>query len=682
MHAMSLLTVCSLAHRSGQKRRRPVHGDGDRYRDSHSGGKRYRQDNGGRSRGKEREELLPFGRWRSMHGKDLESEREAEEKYKEYVTQWTRKQEDIFMRQHENEDWFQDRYAFNRLIKIREQRQRDFKQEARRLLDLCAEDNQEALAQLLPDLDCPPDLYKYLQENRVQRGGRKFFSESGLKPVGDLFAKERTVYIPRIPPRISNDTVRESLEKAIQGREELKDLTADDLKFEVIYNDACSTCHKGTEPFDRCAWVECASELVCKVLIQLSSLKIGDASSEGERRDNDEAVEIRLNPKLDFPNKLVPADASAFSRIEHDVKQAFELAHVLDMQEGLSDEKLGIEQLLDESAIDRLLEKATAAKVEQRKILAGENQTEDQGQILSVHFDLARKLDIILGYLRRVHLTCYYSFTSYRDKGDLAYSSMVPRLRVPLETKVILEQHKLAEQQGAPEKEGAKDEGDGKNRETTAKPASRKSRYLQRLDDEIAAIMKRNNEDAKKERALQREKDTERAEKLKTEAVESFCEAETKQEGENRFRCMLPPYKLFRAKSFVFKHIHAKHTDRIAEVEAEAMKVLTREIFRRDQMKPLPTVEQNLDLGYGRNQEAPPMPPRFGPRGPPPLLAGFGPRPPPPMLQGFGPRPHFPRGNPMFNQQPPQRMYNDPDATQEKVVDLKYSRPVVDYSDL
>ena len=620
---------------------------------------------------------MVFGKWRAIHGKDLESGTDMDEKYKEYVTQWTRKQEDVFMRRHENDDWFQDRYAFNRLMKIREQRQRDFKRQAQELLDLCRDNNQEGLSELLPDLDCPKALYKHIQESRAQRGGLKFFSESGLTPVGDMFTKSRTVYIPRIPPRISNATVKEALEKVIAEREEVKDMPTEELAFEITYNDACSTAHKGTRPFDRCAWVECVSERVRQVLIQLSSLRIEDP---GEGQKHGDGFEIRLNPKLDFPNRLVPKDASAFTRIEHDVKQAFELAHVLDEQEELPGAKLGIEQLLDQSAIDTLIEKSTAERVKERNV--GDN--EEHAQILGVYFDLTRKLDVILGYLRRVHLTCYYSYTSFRDKGDLAYSSMVPRLRVPLDTSVIIEQQKKAEEEE--EKKGNEETTDGANNGESANEVSTawRSRYLTSLDEGIKKIMARNTEEAKKERALQREKDTARAEKLKTEAVESFCEAETKQEGENRFRCMLPPYKLFRAKSFVFKHIHAKHTDRIAEVEAEAMKVLTREIFRRDEMKPLPTVENNLDIGYGRNQGPPPMHHRFGPRGPPPLLEGFGPR-DPPMLHGFAPRPPGFRAPVHMHPFPPQqqqRNYKDPDATREKAVDLKYSRPVVDYSDL
>lgn len=47
-----------------------------------------------------------------------------------------------------------------------------------------------------------------------------------------------------------------------------------------------------------------------------------------------------------------------------------------------------------------------------------------------------RRLDLVLAYLRRVHLVSYYAHTRYRDEGAMLHSSATPFLRHPLPRKL------------------------------------------------------------------------------------------------------------------------------------------------------------------------------------------------------------------------------------------------------
>lgn len=633
-----------------RKRRRS--GSRNRVARSFDGQKRHRQEGARDSRRKGNENMLSFKRWKSINEKSLDEsvDVDIEQAYKQYVAQWTQKQEDRFVEEHQDEDWFKDKYSFVRVQEQREARCVHSKQEADRILQICGEtDPHKALADVFPDLDCPKPLLEFitLRRQKAQTGTRSPFDENAFQCVGEEFAQNRTVYIPRIPPKVSNASIKGSLLGAVEVMEDVNDA---ENAWTIYYNDPCSTSHKGTTPFDRCAWIECSSEAVCTSLVELESLIVD--------REGGETTHIKLKRKLSFPNRLVPSQASFPKRIKHDLDHALDLAVALDKYQGLSNNGLGIEVLLRERAVERLVEQKGEEET------SDDDEDDDKNELVKYR-KMKRKLDVVIGYLRKVHMTCYYTYSQYRDIGDKAYGSMVPRLRVPMDSKAVLEKLKsegVKEEEKAEESEKEKAEESEKEKEGDSE-LEWESKYLQRIDQGIEEIMGKLSDTQVAVELEQRSKDIARAEMLREDAIESFCEAETKMEGDDRFRCMLPPYKLFRAKAFVFKHIHSKHGDRIKEVEAEAMKVLMRELFKRDEAKPLTSVEQNVERGMsgqgGSGGSQLLLPLRHNNRS---------------YTQRLHPLPRA------FNSAP--RYYNDPDASKEEVVALKYSRPVIDYSDL
>lgn len=50
------------------------------------------------------------------------------------------------------------------------------------------------------------------------------------------------------------------------------------------------------------------------------------------------------------------------------------------------------------------------------------------------------------------------------------------------------------------------------------------------------------------------------------QATDSFIESNTVKESPNRFRCKLPPNKLFKSEKFVRKHIRSKQKKALAQV--------------------------------------------------------------------------------------------------------------------
>jgi len=592
----------------------------------------------------------------------------------------------------------------------------------------------EKFVQRFPSLDCPPDL-----QPRKDRGRMPTTSEP-FKAIGEDYPAHMVVHVPKIAAKVSSDMLMSAISKEMEKYEGPGEKT-----FELYLNDPCSTVgFREKTVFNRCGWIICSHQNEAEYL---EGKTLSVAISED---DKESTVQIRLMKQRRFPNRKLHSEFSDPLRVSHDLDQALSLAESLDKHEGLSSESSGIGVFLSSMAAKAIIQEAEAKTSTLLHI-----PEEHSARIKKADQEYnakKRRLDLVLGYLRHVHLLCYYSHTQFRDKGDLLHGGLLPRVRLPLSEKALVARYLNKEAVDGPPLEGndsAEKVEDGSKRDdqpaeddATKGPKTWKVNALKGVDEGIGNIVNRLSEDAVTERKNQRVQDMERAESLKKAAVESFCEAETKEEAENRFRCMLPPYKLFRAKKFVFKHILSKHPERIQKVGEEAMQVLDREIFERDDRKPLQDVEYWLQVGLGkkdppgdgrgsRNSRAdscrqfnrardhhldpdrrprgPPhkfdsgLDPRRGPRGPPrghpmsqpshfprgpPMGMGRG----PPMggPRNFRPRgnpdryipgPAFPRGAPLHNERHPHGEVGRDGSNQEGPSQPQY-RTVVDYSDL
>lgn len=102
------------------------------------------------------------------------------------------------------------------------------------------------------------------------------------------------------------------------------------------------------------------------------------------------------------------------------------------------------------------------------------------------------------------------------------------------------------------------------------------------------------------------------AESTKKEALKLRLNANTVNEGEGRYRCNLPPNKLFKAPEFVHKHLKSRHADRMKEVLEKAVEDVYRANFEND-----PSKEEVISI-YNEGAAGDKGPPNRGSRPPPP----------------------------------------------------------------
>jgi len=170
-------------------------------------------------------------------------------------------------------------------------------------------------------------------------------------------------------------------------------------------------------------------------------------------------------------------------------------------------------------------------------------------------------LDLYLAYLRAAFHTCYYCAV-VTDHLEELQRKCLKHVRKPL-SKTMLEEVKAAEAEKAEkEKEGKEDEDDVEKDEKKEKESPVKEkvsdnrdwkrndeRWLEWLDSKIALLIDRDGVDPRNYGGKHYDEEL-------TKAVEPFI----KQEDEGKFRCKTCQ-KLFKATSFVEKHIANKHPE-------------------------------------------------------------------------------------------------------------------------
>lgn len=156
--------------------------------------------------------------------------------------------------------------------------------------------------------------------------------------------------------------------------------------------------------------------------------------------------------------------------------------------------------------------------------------------------DDGRRLDHIITYLREVHYYCYYSGNEFLEDA----TSMPPQ-----ELRPVLKNN---------ESKGDSD-----------------MRMLKRVDERTKWVLERDYDRPRS--------NSSHAEKEKAEAVEKWLNDNTINEGQGRFRCKLPPNKLFKAPEFVHKHLKTRHADRMKAVMEKAVEDVYRQNFENDPSK-------------------------------------------------------------------------------------------------
>ncbi|KAI0773972.1 hypothetical protein C8Q74DRAFT_1368496 [Fomes fomentarius] len=205
-------------------------------------------------------------------------------------------------------------------------------------------------------------------------------------------------------------------------------------------------------------------------------------------------------------------------------------------------------------AVERRIEKVMAELQEQ-----GAVDTSDEKALEAKRTVIA--LDLYLAYLRASFNTCYYCAV-VTDHLEELQRKCIMHLRKPM-SKMMLQEVQAAEAQKA-DKE-PKDEESAepvKEKDSSAKDKAESrdwkrndERWLEWLDSKIALLIDRNGVDPRDYGGKSYEEELSRA-----------CESYIKQEDEGKFRCKTCQ-KLFKATSFVEKHIANKHPEIVKHLE-------------------------------------------------------------------------------------------------------------------
>ncbi|KZT12870.1 uncharacterized protein LAESUDRAFT_689788 [Laetiporus sulphureus 93-53] len=205
-------------------------------------------------------------------------------------------------------------------------------------------------------------------------------------------------------------------------------------------------------------------------------------------------------------------------------------------------------------AVERRIEKIMADLKEHGQVdTADEKALEAKKAVVS--------LDLYLAYLRAAFHTCYYCAV-VTDHLEELQRKCVKHVRKPM-SKALLQEVKAAEEK-AEQEQRAQAEGDDEKKEKEVaikeKTESRDwkrndERWLEWLDSKIALLIDRNGVDPR-----------DYGGKSYEEELSKAAEPHMKQEDEGKFRCKTCQ-KLFKATSFVEKHIANKHPELVKHLE-------------------------------------------------------------------------------------------------------------------
>ncbi|KAI0069110.1 hypothetical protein BV25DRAFT_1818065 [Artomyces pyxidatus] len=257
-------------------------------------------------------------------------------------------------------------------------------------------------------------------------------------------------------------------------------------------------------------------------------------------------------------------------------------------------------------------------------------------------------LDFYLAYLRAAFNTCYYC-AIVTDHMEELQRKCIKHVRKPI-SKAALEEYKAAvaekaqkvkevkEEEGAPEKEK---EPPAKEDPSDIRDWRRNDeRWLDWLDSKIALLINRDGVDPRQYGGKSYDEEL-------SKAVEPYV----KQEDEGKYRCKTCQ-KLFKATSFVEKHIANKHGELVKQLD----EIPYFNNFALDPHHIQPFSHPPPSTGSGQ----PPPPQAYGLQGPPPPPFPPGdygrgaPFYPPPHGQGYPP--------PHLQSYPPNGGYWDPQA--------------------
>ncbi|TFK28692.1 hypothetical protein FA15DRAFT_584107 [Coprinopsis marcescibilis] len=377
-----------------------------------------------------------------------------------------------------------------------------------------------------------------------------------------------------------------------------------------------------------------------------------------------------------FVNRIryAPEVASRPERLEKDLANAKKLASILEDEAGklratkvstsktengtgtVDDQQTDAPMSAVETEDDDPEPKERGSDAVERRIEIAMAELRDQG-LVNVNDEQAYdakktivSLDLYLAYLRAAFNTCYYCSVTTDHVEELQRKCVRHLRKPPVEEQVKAVENRTDKDKSKDDNSADKPLEKEKKDNKTAndkKEGRNDDRWLEWLDSKIALLINRDGVDPR-----------DYGGKSYEEELSKAVEAHIKQEDEGKFRCKTCQ-KLFKATTFVEKHIANKHAELVKQLD----EIPYFNNFALDPHRIQPFAHPPPNAGTGNNQ---PPPQAFGIQ--PPAFQDhrnfyppYGPYPPPPYHGGHWEYPYPPYMHmPMYPPQMPPRRDDNP----------------------
>jgi len=518
------------------------------------------------------EHMKTFEAWKESQDSEMEvDEAQLQEQYKAYCDEYMSQLETAFFNQHQNSEWFRERYGPKEIM----HRRKEMSQWAHTEAALFSQQFQSspkafiASASLNPVHGSEGKWSETADEpNKRKRSGT--FENSTDESFDAKAIVGHGIYaiqIRRVPAWCTRRMLIETLGMEMGDIPFLRLALTDATKSKDQEYSRGAFVMFSTDEESKTAARRLKNATITEAIVPSATTDEGDLSGiKVPRTFNLQAFGYKLRGFLTLDPSL-----STPSRIAFDCEQAISLAYILDEEKGLKSSNLPNEM-----------------EVEVQNSLGLKSILEDNGVIEALNNSddpICAKLDLVCAYLKRVHLYVYYGAQQYSSEGELL---LVKTYRRNEHAKSSQTEEKVE---------------NGMEVDCSTLPAESKVPTMeQKIDEAVAARIKEAKESAAmivKEEAVCKEF------LIEEEAmIAKWLDEMTLLTDEAHARCGIKDCgKLFRDIPYVHKHLKNKHAAEMNIFTADIAVPYLKMAYEEDKEKPLPTIP--LDVGSGGRNSAP-----------------------------------------------------------------------------
>ncbi|KAF7720961.1 hypothetical protein EC973_005674 [Apophysomyces ossiformis] len=495
--------------------------------------------------------LMPYKQFceylRQTYPRSQFDDSELQSRYGKYKAKYAARQLSLFFNSNKDKQWFQEKYhptvSLPRIQEMK-QRRRKYQKEFLIALEEGKYDDIRYDEQVSPDQATSND---HKEDGEVEKDNE---NETEVQNDDNL-EYEPHLIIKTVPPTIPRQRIIEMCQE-VEG-------------FEYLALSEPSPNKK----FHRIGWIRFKEGTdIQKAFDQLQNLKIDDF-----------IFHLAMNRKNQIQSratKTAPEIANTTERLKADLQNALELSKEMDSD--LGDDIKGAQSVISR-AEHVISEHSKDTAPEENE---GDRSDEGDSNNSSENYRLKKKLDLLLLYLRSVHMYCYYCGMETDSLEELNRRCVDPHCRKEVGSSAS---------NTSDNKQAAKNDKSGRDRSEVSKiftPFFSAAQWVKNLDQRIA--MKIDKPDGRK------------LEKMGGRSLESetdaFVQEHVLKEHEAKYKCKVGECaKAFKGFDFVEKHILTKHREEITRL-SEEIEFYNNYVRDPNHLLPVsPTSHMNVPMG-------------------------------------------------------------------------------------